>query len=976
MEQSFDLGTRKLAAVMFTDIKGFSKKMSENESAAFELLKTHDALMRVITAKHEGKVVKSIGDSFMIDFSSAVNAVKAAIDAQKRFWNFNKGKVEFDRIEIRIGIHLGDVMVADNDMYGDGVNIASRIEAITEPNRICISADMYNQVKNKTDLRVYRIGEMQLKNIPNPVEIYEVLIDSIPELAEPSITAQQASKKEHVEDVTDQETAEAKRIEAKKKRGSTAFPKGHDTASVIEAHYQWAEQLYNDGKIEEAERVIEEIAKIDPSYYAAMEQTKVGEEQVHEHYQKAGAYLRDGLFDLAEKEVEEIFKMFPLHVGAQQLQLQIDEERYKQVEKERQQRLDLELKKREKTDRRLDELARRAEEYIEQENFPEARDALQDILALESTYTGIERLEEKFRRAEAAKLERDRAQAFLDEQQHKEEVLALNRERQAEMHQKRAQRQRQPGTSKRFALRFFRFFIRFVVGTVLVLVAYVAYPRIKKIVFPISASVVVLPLSVNQDEPTEDALRFVISDLLAQELARVERLRVVSPYALNVRSSENSKIAADHQVRYVINGIFKRTDQIASIVFRLYDSERQSVLLSEKFETDFRSLPRNLVTVVGRFRQQLGMDPVETRAVRTPSNARSYEVYLHGLHQLRQRTPAGLEQARRYFLEAASLDSSFGSPLARLSELIILKYRNSVEPDEALLSEAFELNQRALSLDNQEAVCYRNLGSISFLTRRFDKVFSNVARSLSLQPEDAECYRLLALLSLVGANPDASYRNAIQYVRLAPDNPDASLVLGLAQHYKKMFVAAMASYQKAISLGLSDSLVTVDYLLQTWSGQENYDAVIQQCQKILQLYPNDYRYVYRICRAYQMMPKIDAFKEWAERGITQVRRRLDKNMQDPVAHAYLALLLAREGKPDEAEAEMAKATALAPGSTEILFRRANLYAILKKPGPSLTSLREALNRDYSFPEIMNPDFVYFKSDTAFASAVTRRLQLK
>ena len=79
---------------MFTDIKGFSKKMAQNETAAFELLRTHDALMRVIASKFEGKVVKSIGDSFMVDFASAVNAVKAGIDAQKRFWAFNKGKSE------------------------------------------------------------------------------------------------------------------------------------------------------------------------------------------------------------------------------------------------------------------------------------------------------------------------------------------------------------------------------------------------------------------------------------------------------------------------------------------------------------------------------------------------------------------------------------------------------------------------------------------------------------------------------------------------------------------------------------------------------------------------------------------------------------------------------------------------------------------------------------------------------------------
>jgi adenylate cyclase len=245
MAKTKDAGSRKLAAVMFTDIKGFSKKMAQNESAAFELLRTHDALMRVIASKFEGKVVKSIGDSFMVDFASAVNAVKAGIDAQKRFWTFNKGKSEFDKIEVRIGIHLGDVMVSGDDMYGDGVNIASRIEAITEPNRVCITADIYNQVKNKMDIKVYRMGELRLKNIPDPVEVYEVLIESIPELAEPSGTAQQflAQKPEASQEA---DANEANKVEAAKKRGITPVPQIQDTASQVESLYKKAEQLYNE----------------------------------------------------------------------------------------------------------------------------------------------------------------------------------------------------------------------------------------------------------------------------------------------------------------------------------------------------------------------------------------------------------------------------------------------------------------------------------------------------------------------------------------------------------------------------------------------------------------------------------------------------------------------------------------------------------------------------------------------------------
>src|SRR3989338_9351946 len=96
---------------MFTDIKGFSRKMAENESGALPLPKKHAALMRVLATKHGGKVIKSIGDSFMVDFSSAVNAVKCSIKAQEYFYKHNEDKSDFNKIEIRIGIHLGDVVI-------------------------------------------------------------------------------------------------------------------------------------------------------------------------------------------------------------------------------------------------------------------------------------------------------------------------------------------------------------------------------------------------------------------------------------------------------------------------------------------------------------------------------------------------------------------------------------------------------------------------------------------------------------------------------------------------------------------------------------------------------------------------------------------------------------------------------------------------------------------------------------------------
>jgi class 3 adenylate cyclase/TolB-like protein/Flp pilus assembly protein TadD len=976
MALSKEAGTRKLAAVMFTDIKGFSKKMSENESAAFELLKTHDALMRVIAAKYDGKIVKSIGDSFMVDFSSAVNAVKAAIDAQKRFWSFNRGKGEFDKIEVRIGIHLGDVMVSGNDMYGDGVNIASRIEAITEPNRICISADMYNQVKNKMDVKVYSMGEVRLKNIPDPVEVYEILIDSIPELTSPSQTARETLAQKTVKDSADQEAEEASSVEAAKKRGSEPVPKVQDTASLVEGLYKKAEQLFNEGKVDEAERVINEIAKIDPGYHAAMESKKAQEDkarQVHEHYERAGAYLRDGRFDLAENEVKEIFKMYPLHVGAQQLQLQIEEERYKKTEEERQQRLDQERKAREEKDRKVEDLARQAEDHIEKEEFKEAREALQAIYAVEPNFTGGERLEEKMRRGEAAKEERDRQQAFLAEQKQKEELLAQNKERQIERQQTRIRHRHEEdaeGKPKPKVL------LWSAVIVVLATIAIIAYPRVKKALFPPSASIAILPFTTAQDGSGDEPLRAVLPTLLANDLTHIERVSVVVPGKANGRPAEPAQIANDLHVRYILQGSVKKADRGFTLNIRVFDAEEQAVLFSDRFDTDYLLLSQTRRQIAAKFLELANMETSAPQITSPTGNARAYELYLSGLFFTGKRTLADWIVANQCFEEAATLDSSFAAAYTGQADVRLLRIKLDGEPDEGVLREAFELNQKALRFNPREPSAYRTLAEIYFLTRRFDKVYTTIESCLALQPEDATSYGLLAQLALVEGDYELAHNEAVHAITIEPDNADLEIILGLTHHFKNDFADAIASYKRAITLGLSDSLVTARYLLNSWSAFGKHNETIQYYQNDYSADPTDYPALYWVCRAYQMMPNISAFNEWSDKSAKILQEHLEKNPLDAYAHAYFGLLLAREGKAEEGDAEMNKAIALAPNSAKVLFRQANLYAIEKKPDLAIGALRDALNRSYNFSEILNPDFTLLRNDAGFISATTRKLELK
>ena len=165
---------------MFTDIKDFTKRMNASESLGMSLMQKHNEIMDGAIQRHQGVLVKNIGDAYLVDFNSAVNAVEAAVDAQQLFAGINKGASADDEILVRISIHLGDVVVQGSDVFGDGVNVASRLQSITPPGGICISRDVYTHVKSRMDAECVSIGSHALKGVTEPVEVYQVLTTLVP----------------------------------------------------------------------------------------------------------------------------------------------------------------------------------------------------------------------------------------------------------------------------------------------------------------------------------------------------------------------------------------------------------------------------------------------------------------------------------------------------------------------------------------------------------------------------------------------------------------------------------------------------------------------------------------------------------------------------------------------------------------------------------------------------------------------------
>jgi adenylate cyclase len=173
--------TRRLAAILAADVAGYSRLMGADEEGTHERLKAHRReLIEPKIAEHSGRIVKTTGDGVLAEFASVVDAVRCAAEWQRVMLDREAEIGEDRRIRFRIGINLGDVIVEDDDIFGDGVNVAARLEALAEPGGICVSRVVRDQVRDKLDFGFEDMGEQRVKNIARPVRVHRVLLSAQP----------------------------------------------------------------------------------------------------------------------------------------------------------------------------------------------------------------------------------------------------------------------------------------------------------------------------------------------------------------------------------------------------------------------------------------------------------------------------------------------------------------------------------------------------------------------------------------------------------------------------------------------------------------------------------------------------------------------------------------------------------------------------------------------------------------------------
>ncbi|MCI0707863.1 MAG: tetratricopeptide repeat protein [Ignavibacteriae bacterium] len=966
MTSSQDTSTRKLAAIMFTDIKAFSWKMATDEIAAMQILKTHDSMMTESIVQYGGKVIKSIGDSFMVDFTSAVNAVTCAMELQRRFWEFNQGKTDFNKIEVRMGLHLGDVIDVGNDMYGDGVNIASRVEAITEPNRICITQDIYSQVKKKmSQLNVFSIGPMKFKNIDDPVEVYEILMDDIPELSAPSKTAKQAPTRKAAEKTAEREAKEAKSVEARRQKLQ------EQNSEKIKMHYKKAEIFFQKGKLDEAEAELAEIEKLTGGGEAAEPGATVdkGEEEkqktIQSLYKKAEEAFHKGQLEDAEKAIQEIYRLVPMHYGAQMIMAQIEEERFKLAE-ERRRKIESDRRAMQEKTEKLDSLRKQATTLLGEEKFDEALEAAKEMLTVDADNGEAKQLRQRIQQQKKEKEERERAAA-----EEAERILQATLERRAEQAKtfepKVEVQQKKSKFNTKLALQ--------VVGALAGIAAlYFIGVFIKETLFPNTATVAVVITGGAPANSVGHHVSRAMAIMLTDDFARQEHVTTASAFsALASRRSGKTKeeLLTDLGVRQLVLVDVRPDSGDVSVQVELFDTEQKTIWEERLPADNLLRIPEIRTTVVNTVLDRLGVNSDVADLDAPTRNAQAYENYLVGLSLVNQRTALGL--AIDTLTAAIRLDGSFSEARAVRALAYVEAYKLGGETNPTLLNAASGDLQSAGNTGNN-ALASLTAGMIYRYRQQFGEARQAIDRSLVLQPQCAASYRELALIEIPYGNYDEAKVHAEQALKLDPRNYESHITAGIVAHFRKEYEQALQYYNDGIAAGANGTLITLRYRLNAWKNSFKESEQIEYVKSLHAGSPQDYKTNYWLGRAYMQNAKLDSARPFLDLAVSLADRAVATNPGDATAQGFLALSKAFRGRLDEAQRGIESAIQrIGSSDASLLYRRAQVYAIQGEQGKAQAyrSLKEAVANEFMMWEILSPEFYSIQKDAEYGEAIVR-----
>jgi tetratricopeptide (TPR) repeat protein len=506
-----------------------------------------------------------------------------------------------------------------------------------------------------------------------------------------------------------------------------------------------------------------------------------------------------------------------------------------------------------------------------------------------------------------------------------------------------------------------------------VVVLIIALPSLQGVLFPLRTSVAVLPFPTASADPESASLGPAVAALAADDLGRIDQLKSIAPVSgTAVRRAAGSleELADELQVGFVLRGDVSEQENGLLIRVTLQNIEKGLPVLSRSYTVALAELNLFRALLVKDVLQAMELDlPVPPMGSLT-ANGQAIRAYLNGIAGLATADSARIRAAADDFRLALAADSQMAEAAAGLGEASLRLYRMGGETDRGLLRDAQEFSQMALRIRPDIPQAYQTLGGVLRYRQKLTDARQALEHALELQPNAADARRQLALLNLMEGEYGAALQEADRAVRLDPRNPFSHEVMGNVHHLATRYEAALEAYERALTLGSSDSLLTMRYRMSAWIATGRGESAVAYAKRLADRFPGDYRVLYWAGQSVQLSGRALESQKMLDSADAQSSAVLARDPSNLDARLFRALILSRKGDFADAVAELAAAEQLAPGSALVLYRRANVLWIQNKKPEALQVLASAVSREFILPEVLGADFVYLAKEPEYAETVT------
>ena len=530
------------------------------------------------------------------------------------------------------------------------------------------------------------------------------------------------------------------------------------------------------------------------------------------------------------------------------------------------------------------------------------------------------------------------------------------------------------------------YLVRFPVKTIIVSglivaagVGYIIIDSIRHAVFPPKYSLLVFPAPVAPGDSATQSFVEGFADDLIQDLARVQKLRVLSAStSLQLKDVQGnpSQLSRTLGANFFLRWTLSKTSESALLNLSLYDTLSVRPIYVSRYKTSVRELPalRREVARALLDTMHIELTPeVEAEFARLPSaNARAYEAYLRGLYFLMRQDEYPLSAAADAFQLALRADSSFGDAQAGLGWTHILAYETDVDTSQTRIARASMAVQLAMAHGSMSSTVFRIWGMVDFYRAQFDRALQRLQQAVSIAPSDAESQRRLAVIYATKGRLEDALRAAELAVASDPRNIRSHTTLGLIQQFTGDYKAALQSYEHGLRYATDPSEYGSAAYADVLVFLQREDRAVLILNERIARDRTSYVDYYKLGRVYQSSGKpIQLWDNTLHRAKELIQERLSRAPNDAVALTYLALVETRLGKFKEAVTASKRAYEIAPDNYEVLYNIARVHAVHQDKSGALEYLKRAMDRRYCLDRLVDMDFFNIRRDEDFLGLVTR-----